>query len=68
VAVVDLARRTTVTVIATPAPEAHEVDASPDGRFVIATDFHLGTVSVIHGHDRIVANIEVGANPGTTPH
>jgi YVTN family beta-propeller protein len=67
VAVVDLARHTTVTVIATPAPEVLGVDASPDGRFVIATNFHLATVSVIStATNRIVANIPVGNRPNDT--
>lgn len=64
VAVVDLARRATVTVIATPAPEVHGVRASPDGRFVIATNYRLGTVSVIAtATNTIVANVRVGAEP-----
>jgi YVTN family beta-propeller protein len=64
VAVVDLTQRTTVTVIATPAPEVHGVRVSPNGRFVIATNFRLGTVSVIStATNRIVANVQVGENP-----
>jgi YVTN family beta-propeller protein len=64
VAVVDLARRAVVTVIRTPAPEVHGVRASPDGRFVIATNYRLGTISVIAtATNTIVANVEVGAEP-----
>jgi YVTN family beta-propeller protein len=67
VAVVDLARKALVTVIAMPAPEVHGVNASPDGRFVIATNFSLGTVSVISTTtNRIVADIDVGTNPNGT--
>ncbi|HEX6470756.1 MAG TPA: hypothetical protein VF069_16770 [Streptosporangiaceae bacterium] len=62
--VVDLARRSTVTVIPTPDAEILGVNASPDGRFVFATDFSLGQVSVISTATRkIVANVPVGTQP-----
>src|SRR5216683_1317515 len=62
--VIDLARRSTVAVIRTPDPEVFGVNASPDGRFVFATGFSLGEVSVIAvATNRIVASIAVGSQP-----
>ncbi|HZD23142.1 MAG TPA: hypothetical protein VE569_07030 [Acidimicrobiia bacterium] len=62
--VVDLATRSTVTVIPTPDPSMHGVRASPDGRFVFATNFSLGQVSVINTDtNQIIANVPVGQNP-----
>jgi YVTN family beta-propeller protein len=59
-----LAHRTTIRVIRTPAPEVHGVRASPNGKFVIATNYRIGTVSVIAtATNTIVANIPVGAEP-----
>lgn len=64
VAVVDLARRATVTVIATPAPEVHGVRISPNGRFVIATNFRGASVSLIStAVNRVVATVPVGNKP-----
>ncbi|MFL6118734.1 cytochrome D1 domain-containing protein [Actinophytocola sp.] len=64
VAVVDLTRRTTIRVIATPAPEVHGVRVSPDGRFVIATNFHSASISLISTRsNRVVATVPVGNRP-----
>jgi len=64
VAVVDLARRTTVKLIATPAPEVHGVRVSPDGRLVIATLFRSASISIIDTRTReITDTIGVGAKP-----
>jgi YVTN family beta-propeller protein len=61
---VDLARRSTVTVIPTPDAEILGVNVSPDGRFVFATDFGLGQVSIIStATQRVVANVPVGTKP-----
>ncbi|MGH8936369.1 MAG: hypothetical protein ACRDXD_08945 [Acidimicrobiia bacterium] len=62
--VIDLATRSTVTLIPTPDPSMHGVRASPDGRFVFATNFSVGQVSVIStATNQIIANIPVGQNP-----
>jgi YVTN family beta-propeller protein len=67
VAVVDLDKRATVTVIPTPAPEVHGVDVSPNGKFVVATNFRSRTVSVIStATNQILATIEVGNRPNDT--
>lgn len=65
--VIDLATRSTVTVIPTPDTRIFGVNASPDGRFVFATDFLLNEVSVIStATNQIVANIPVGTEPNET--
>lgn len=62
--VIDLATRSTVTVVATPDTRNFGVKATPDGRFVFATDFLLNEVSVIStATNQIVANIPVGTEP-----
>lgn len=62
--VINLATRATVTTIPTPDTGMIGIQVSPDGRFVAATDFLLGEVSVIStATDRIVANIPVGPQP-----
>lgn len=67
VAVVDLARRSLVTVIPTPAPEVHGVDVSPNGRFVVATNFRSRTVSLIStATNEVRTTIEVGNKPNDT--
>ncbi|MFI9009173.1 hypothetical protein ACIGNX_18295 [Actinosynnema sp. NPDC053489] len=67
VAVVDLARRSLVKVIATPAPEVHGVDVSPNGRFVVATNFRSRTASLIStATNEVLTTIEVGTKPNDT--
>ncbi len=62
--VIDLATRSTVTVIPTPDTRIFGVEATPDGRFVFATDFLLGEVSVIStATNQIIANVPVGSLP-----
>jgi YVTN family beta-propeller protein len=65
--VIDLAKRSTVTVIQTPDTEDEGVNISPDGSLVFATDFSLGKVSVIStATNRIIANVRVGNLPNET--
>jgi YVTN family beta-propeller protein len=62
--VINLATRSTVTVIPTPDTRMFGVEATPDGRFVFATDFLLGQVSVIStATNQIIANVPVGSLP-----
>src|SRR6266542_2503038 len=62
--VTDLDARSTVTVIPTPDTRIFGVEATPDGRFVFATDFLLGEVSVIStATNQIIANVPVGSLP-----
>jgi YVTN family beta-propeller protein len=62
--VIDLATRSTVMVIPTPDTRIFGVQATPDGRFVLATDFLLGEVSVIStATNQIIANVPVGSLP-----
>jgi YVTN family beta-propeller protein len=65
--VIDLAERSTVTVIQTPDVANEGVNVSPDGEFVFATDFLIAKVSVIDTQDnQIVANVPVGNQPNET--
>jgi YVTN family beta-propeller protein len=62
--VIDLATSSTVTVIPTPDTRIFGVRASPDGRYVFATDFLLGQVSVIDtSTNQIIENVTVGNQP-----
>jgi YVTN family beta-propeller protein len=62
--VINLATQTTAAIIPMPDRSAYSITASPDGRFVFATDFSLGEVSVIStATNQIIANIAVGPNP-----
>jgi YVTN family beta-propeller protein len=62
--VIDLTTHSTVTVIPTPDTRNFGVMATPDGRFVLATDFLLNEVSVIStATNQIVANVPVGTEP-----
>lgn len=62
--VINLATQTTTAIIPMPDRSAYGITASPDGRFVFATDFSLGEVSVIStATNQIIANVPVGPNP-----
>lgn len=61
--VVNLVTHKSVKVIATPDPSNVGTAVSPDGRFVIATDFGIGEVSIISTANRIIANVKVGKEP-----
>lgn len=62
--VINLVTRKSVKVIPTPDTGMVGIAVSPNGRFVIATDFLKGEVSVIStATQRIVATIPVGENP-----
>jgi YVTN family beta-propeller protein len=64
--VVDLKKRTTVTVINTGDPLVHGIGITPDGEFVFATNFSAGSnsVSVINtATNTIVATIPTGPQP-----
>lgn len=62
--VINLKTRSTVTVIPTPDTRNSGVAATPDGRYVLATDFLLGEVSVIStATNQVVANVPVGSEP-----
>jgi YVTN family beta-propeller protein len=64
--VVDLKKRTTVTVINTGDPLVHGIGITPDGDFVFATNFSAGSnsVSVIStATNTIVATIPTGPQP-----
>jgi YVTN family beta-propeller protein len=62
--VIDLATRKTVKVIPTPDKGMVGIAVSPNGRFVIATDFTRGEVSIIStATQRILATIPVGKKP-----
>jgi YVTN family beta-propeller protein len=62
--VINLATQTTAAIIPMPDRSAYGITASPDGRFVFATDFSLGEVTVIStATNQIIANIPVGPNP-----
>lgn len=62
--VIDLSTQSTVAVIPMPDRSMYGIAASPDGRFVFATDFSLGQVTVIStATNQIVANVGVGTNP-----
>lgn len=64
--VVDLKKRTTVTVINTGDPLVHGIGMTPDGEFVFATNFSAGSnsVSVIStATNTIVATIPTGPQP-----
>jgi YVTN family beta-propeller protein len=62
--VIDLAKRSTVAVIQTPDAENEGVNVTPDGKFVFATDFSIGEVSVLStATNQIVANVKVGDEP-----
>lgn len=64
--VVDLKKRTTVTVINTGDPLVHGIGITPDGEFVFATNFSAGSnsVSVIStATNTIVATIPTGPQP-----
>lgn len=62
--VIDLATRSTVTVVPMPDRSMHGIRVSPDGRFVFATNFSLGQVSVLStSTNEIIANIPVGPLP-----
>ena len=64
--VVDLKRRSTVTVINTGDPLVHGIGMTPDGEFVFATNFSAGSnsVSVIDtATNTIVATIPTGPQP-----
>jgi YVTN family beta-propeller protein len=62
--VINLTTRTTAAIIPMPGRSAYGITASPDGRFVFATDFSLGEVSVIStATNQIIASIPVGPNP-----
>jgi len=62
--VINLASRKTVKVIPTPDKGMIGTAVSPNGRFVIATDFTLGEVSIIStATQAIVATVPVGKMP-----
>jgi YVTN family beta-propeller protein len=64
--VVDLKKRTTVTVINTGDPLVHGIGITPDGEFVFATNFSAGSnsVSVIStATNTVVATIPAGPQP-----
>lgn len=64
--VVDLKKRSTVTVINTGDPLVHGIGITPDGEFVFATNFSAGSnsVSVIStATNTIVATIQAGPQP-----
>ncbi len=62
--VINLATQSTATVIPMPDRSVYGITASPDGRFVLATDFSLGEVTVIStATNQVIANIPVGPNP-----
>ena len=62
--VIDLRTASTVTVIPTPDTRNFGVAATPDGNYVLATDFLLGEVSVIStATNQVVENVPVGAQP-----
>ncbi len=62
--VINLATQSTTAVIPMPDRSVYGITASPDGRFVFATDFSLGEVTVIStATNQIIANVLVGPNP-----
>jgi len=62
--VVDLRSRTTAAVVPTPDVRMHGIGITPDGRFVFATNFLLGQVSVIStATNEVVQNVTVGQLP-----
>ncbi len=62
--VVNLVTHKSVKIIRTPDSSMIGTAVSPDGRFVVATDFKLGKVSVIStATNSIIANIKVGKEP-----
>lgn len=62
--VIDLFHLSTVTVINTGDPEVFGVRATPDGRFVFATNFSLNQVVAIStSTNTVVSTTNVGRNP-----
>jgi YVTN family beta-propeller protein len=62
--VVDLLHLTTVTIVNTGDPEISGVRATPDGRFIFATNFSLGqTVAISTSTNTVVSTTNVGRNP-----
>lgn len=62
--VIDLLHLKTVTVINTGDPEVFGVRATPDGRFIFATNFGFNQVVAIStSTNRIVSTTSVGTNP-----
>jgi len=62
--VIDLLHLTTVTVVNTGDPEISGVRATPDGRFIFATNFSLGqAVAISTSTNTVVSTTNVGRNP-----
>lgn len=62
--VIDLTTHSTVTVIPTPDTRNYGVAVTPNGNYVLATDFLLGEVSVIStATNQVIDNIPVGTEP-----
>ncbi len=62
--VIDLARLRTVKVINTGDPEVFGVRATPDGRFIFATNFSLNqAVAISTSTNTVVSRTSVGRNP-----
>jgi YVTN family beta-propeller protein len=62
--VVDLKHLKTVTTIDTGDPSVYGMSITPDGRFVLATNFTNGEVAVIDpGRNQVIATVPVGHQP-----